>query len=581
MLFFLCLMLLSQGSGADVNGIDIIGRVTDQDSNPLVGATIMITGTSYGAMCDPNGEYLIADYSAGDSISLRASMVGMGEVDTVLVALGDSMIVDFRLLTQGSFIPSLSSREVEHSYPDTLTIHLINWKELDLKYVKVWQRFHTYPSWLVNDSTIAAAVLLNTEPYYLWAYPAEVVDFELVYAPVSQQVQVPVDTNGLFADSSLGVTHLIDLKTWGNPNLQSYGFLGYEIAGEDVSSSRILLAYNEQAALIEGLTDTTVVEYPFPSFYYLADPTLKYILIWDIYGRNAMSGNAAIINMETGESFVFDPTPDIKESKWNDSNSFTVVDGVIIPLQKYHVTSSGRMLSLSDDYFRSYDQCGRLVHEVAMENLFPEGISLIERFYNDSDESLSVILISDTTSYTLVMNSEGRVQSQYEIDQNRYFFRGHSSSTFDPESNVAWIVVQGGGRIAMLDFNSGDIEIRDSVGSRPFYLTPNNCAAVDYELQCDIARTSILDRDTIEEISSFSMKQFCEMHANLSLNAITAQGNCLFMDYADRTYYLTDLSGRLIWKQAHFPLPIAYNASSLPDGSIFFGAGEYLVVYSP
>lgn len=54
----------------------ISGRVTDNDGTPLVGATVMIVGTSYGAMTDANGEYFIINLQPGE-YTVQASMVGM------------------------------------------------------------------------------------------------------------------------------------------------------------------------------------------------------------------------------------------------------------------------------------------------------------------------------------------------------------------------------------------------------------------------------------------------------------------------------------------------------------------------
>jgi len=55
----------------------IAGKVTDNQGNPMVGATVMIMGTSFGAMTDANGEYFIINLSPG-TYTLKASMVGMG-----------------------------------------------------------------------------------------------------------------------------------------------------------------------------------------------------------------------------------------------------------------------------------------------------------------------------------------------------------------------------------------------------------------------------------------------------------------------------------------------------------------------
>ncbi len=71
------LLFVSLAATAGTTG-KIAGRVTDTDGNPLIGATVMISGTSYGAMTDPNGEYFIINLQPG-TYNLRSSMVGMGE----------------------------------------------------------------------------------------------------------------------------------------------------------------------------------------------------------------------------------------------------------------------------------------------------------------------------------------------------------------------------------------------------------------------------------------------------------------------------------------------------------------------
>jgi outer membrane receptor protein involved in Fe transport len=67
----------------------IAGRVTDNSGNPLIGATVMVVGTSYGAMTDANGEYFIINLQPG-TYSVMAKMVGMSEK----TAEGVAVVVD-------------------------------------------------------------------------------------------------------------------------------------------------------------------------------------------------------------------------------------------------------------------------------------------------------------------------------------------------------------------------------------------------------------------------------------------------------------------------------------------------------
>ncbi|MCK5130965.1 MAG: TonB-dependent receptor [Candidatus Sabulitectum sp.] len=90
------LLFVSLSATAGTTG-KIAGRVTDSDGNPLIGATVMIVGTTFGAMTDPNGEYFIINLQPG-TYNLRSSMVGMGEQTKE----GASVIVD--MTTRMDFI---------------------------------------------------------------------------------------------------------------------------------------------------------------------------------------------------------------------------------------------------------------------------------------------------------------------------------------------------------------------------------------------------------------------------------------------------------------------------------------------
>jgi len=85
------------GATAGTTG-KIAGRVSDSSGSPLVGAAVLIVGTSYGAMTDANGEYFIINLEPG-TYNLQARMVGMAtkEAQGVQVVADMTTRMDFRL----------------------------------------------------------------------------------------------------------------------------------------------------------------------------------------------------------------------------------------------------------------------------------------------------------------------------------------------------------------------------------------------------------------------------------------------------------------------------------------------------
>jgi len=81
----------------------ISGKVIDQQTGePLIGANILIAGTSLGAASDVNGEYLITSITAGE-YSLRASFVGYQDVtvNNLKVTSGLTTRLNFELQSTG------------------------------------------------------------------------------------------------------------------------------------------------------------------------------------------------------------------------------------------------------------------------------------------------------------------------------------------------------------------------------------------------------------------------------------------------------------------------------------------------
>lgn len=94
---FALVLLMAVSATATTTG-KIAGRVTDATGTPLIGATVMIVGTSYGAMTDQNGEYFIINLQPG-TYDVIGRMVGMAEqtMQGVQVLVDMTTRVDFQL----------------------------------------------------------------------------------------------------------------------------------------------------------------------------------------------------------------------------------------------------------------------------------------------------------------------------------------------------------------------------------------------------------------------------------------------------------------------------------------------------
>ncbi len=93
-------LMFSQISACADTG-SIVGFVLDPSETPLVGATVMIVGTSLGAMTDSFGFYEIDNIPIGN-YNVKARMVGMGEttVEGVRVTSDKKVEHDFTLAEQ-------------------------------------------------------------------------------------------------------------------------------------------------------------------------------------------------------------------------------------------------------------------------------------------------------------------------------------------------------------------------------------------------------------------------------------------------------------------------------------------------
>jgi hypothetical protein len=111
----------------------IAGRVTDTSGNPLIGATVMVVGTSYGAMTDANGEYFIINLQPG-IYSISASMVGMSNktAEGVAVVVDQTSPMNFSLdpATVGSTTITVTDSRGMIMMDATETFHVVGREEI-------------------------------------------------------------------------------------------------------------------------------------------------------------------------------------------------------------------------------------------------------------------------------------------------------------------------------------------------------------------------------------------------------------------------------------------------------------------
>lgn len=105
-------------AGAQATG-RIEGHVYDMQGTPLIGATVMVVGTSFGAMTGTDGSYSISNLTAG-SYDVIARMVGMGDaqITGIVVTPGGTTTCDFGSTLPHQVINTGSATEPERAHLD-------------------------------------------------------------------------------------------------------------------------------------------------------------------------------------------------------------------------------------------------------------------------------------------------------------------------------------------------------------------------------------------------------------------------------------------------------------------------------
>jgi len=131
--FFASVLIVVSAAVGGTTG-RIAGVVHDAAGEPVVGATVMITGTGFGTMTDANGEYLIHNLDPG-IYSLQAGMIGKARqtVDGIQVSADLTSRIDFELndTATGSTVITVTDQRGLIVFDETSSISIISSDDIE------------------------------------------------------------------------------------------------------------------------------------------------------------------------------------------------------------------------------------------------------------------------------------------------------------------------------------------------------------------------------------------------------------------------------------------------------------------
>ncbi len=566
----------------------VTGYIFSPSGNPLVGATVLVSGTNLGAMSDMNGYYLIDDVPIAN-LPLLSRMVGMSE--SILypeITSEDTLHVDFELVAYGEkYTFSIERRHSNFHPSEPLEIQIDNWQGLDLNLNQIWYKEHLLQGQAANDSTLKVYL-----PYYADEVFLTVIDACETRVPLdvnSRTVKVTLNRNPVLPNMEMPETisseyFHIDLTKWGNSKFLNWGVIGAETSFSEDGSPRILIVYHDQAVLIKEQDNTTVIDFPFPTLHYQCDSSLNQLLIWDIHGQNATSGNAAVISLEEGTYSVFDPTPEIEELE---QQTF-VYGGAFITTPRYygpryHLSSSGEIVRHGKDSIRFYDSSGTQTTRILFETLGVENFFPYYWFLSLNERAISAIFSDGSFSYCTTVSLNGNVLHLSRLPSD--LFPRFETSDFlnDPSLAAVWREQSSDG-LLRIDCLTGEyiyLDHRSDImfpGTYPgVFHSWNSCPNEDSTL------VETLDWNTGEVLASITLEKVGNFDARirglslLSGNQATLGISSVLRDSLGSRYaYLLNNNGKPVWLS-----PPLHNPSTVESGYNSRRLVDFTAVQSP
>ncbi len=132
-LLLACLFLFAFSAISGTTG-RIAGVVSDPNGYPVIGATVMISGTDFGSMTDENGEFLLHNLIPGNYV-LQARMVGKAAqtIEGIQVSSDLTTRIDFQLGDEasGSTVITVTDQRGLIVFDETSSVNIISQSDIE------------------------------------------------------------------------------------------------------------------------------------------------------------------------------------------------------------------------------------------------------------------------------------------------------------------------------------------------------------------------------------------------------------------------------------------------------------------
>ena len=603
----------------------ITGSVYNTIGNPLNRVQVILWDTGQGAMTDSCGKYCIPDMPV-DSIVLSVRETGSLEIEypistnrddvnlltnpnseelnifiDVSFADEDTVVVNIVYAPQDSYIMTLNKKYVDLAFSDSIRIQVENWQDVDLGFSQIWSGYNLLPSMQVNDSTIVALTPAEIDTFALHIFPESIVQVVKTDADSTIIVRCSSEVDNIFSFLTYpggefsNRFECIDLAQWGNCLLENWGLIGIEISYNRENQPRFLLIYNERCVIIDCEQNSTVIEFPFPTFYYKIDENLHYLLIWEVFGQDGISGNVSVISLEDETCSIFDPTPDIYESNihavWWGHDYHAILSNKLELIDTFHLTSSGHVVRLFNNNLQVFNRNGSLITDALIDDLSSSDFYYTNQFLSLNQSAISALFSDDSLNYCITIGLNGWIYNVSSLPLPSLLTWSSSFSSYNPKSAVIWIPLHSNGA-ARIDCLTGKCIYRDGLrinnirNSENFELLGLNIHSMNESIANEVEVSELWDWDTAERISAFVLPEN-DSGNRPRLISISNSGDLLFdcrvgyykINSVNRLV-LTDSMGNVVISPSIFNRSLNGHYSSLsPDGSkIVYVNGKYLTI---